>query len=323
MGCRESRPIKHCTPEHAQRPKKLLPVMVRFTSFGPFLDVQLNPSKEIALVVASSCFDVLGNALPSSNRGETLLVDGAPLVPGNDNKNGSSKKRDEGAKVDEYSTTAKLLSHEVLPVTIDGVTNYVQNVSRVVHSQIEVKGGHVLDEIVLLVHFGVHMSAETVKVETRAYNEAHFPAGDAAGVVKQHEVVFQGEDDDNAPPFEFIEVPIPVEVLSGTVASANEEFGMDDARSSTSPPELTVSSDAGRYLCNYLFLHSLQLNVTLQDSCIEREPRFFSVFVHVMDTRKKSAEVQGKLIAAFLKNLITALRSFVATHSNTLVLHDV
>lgn len=100
---------------------------------------------------------------------------------------------------------------------------------------------------VVFIHLGVSGEATTVCLEECAYNNMTFRAPDEAGYQPQQESIDTHCDFDSC-----LKSDLPLAGISAQVAMIHE------AASGSPRPVIAISSDPGRFLCNYIYYHSLQ-----------------------------------------------------------------
>ncbi|KAL6767964.1 hypothetical protein ACKKBF_B37270 [Auxenochlorella protothecoides x Auxenochlorella symbiontica] len=142
----------------------------------------------------------------------------------------------------------KLVGHTVLPVAAKEVETWLKDTLY----------GKILSNNYshpVVVHLGVDKEATEYRLETYAANEASFRCPDQAGWQPSQESI------DNSHPFASkLLTDLPVSVIAGLLKAQ----GL--------PVE--QSFDAGRFVCNWTYYHSLRL-------ALETRPRVHVVFVHV------------------------------------------
>jgi pyroglutamyl-peptidase len=112
----------------------------------------------------------------------------------------------------------------------------------------------------LLVHLGVDCGATSMKLETTAYNNMTFRVPDQSGF-KPELARIKDIAAFDSPLESFLDIPALCELLK------------------TDQWNVEVSSDPGRYLCNYIYYKSLQLSSKRQE--FSRTSNCQSIFIHV------------------------------------------
>ena len=126
------------------------------------------------------------------------------------------------------------------------------------------------------IHLGVNMGIKIFNLEKRAYNCADFRCPDVRGVqLRSQRIVDIYEKS-------FIETSFSLDDICGRLVSLGHS--------------VSVSQDAGRYLCNYVYLKSLY-------HCATKKHHKNVLFLHVPSFESISAELQCK----FVLNLINML----------------
>mmetsp|Transcript_4299 Transcript_4299/g.10562 ORF Transcript_4299/g.10562 Transcript_4299/m.10562 type:complete len:226 (+) Transcript_4299:127-804(+) len=127
------------------------------------------------------------------------------------------------------------------------------------------------NDFLLRIHFGVHGSATKVHVESTAWNEANFRCPDEAGWQPIKEPI-------DATAADSLQSGLPLQAL------------IDEAALTCSTPAL-LSTDPGRFVCNYTYFRSLQRTAVC--------PRSDAVFVHVPPTQVLSLEKVEEFLIHF------------------------
>ena len=126
------------------------------------------------------------------------------------------------------------------------------------------------------IHLGVNMGIKIFNLEQRAYNCADFRCPDVRGVQLRNQRIVEIYDKS------FMETSFSLEDICGKLLSLGHS--------------VSVSQDAGRYLCNYVYLKSLY-------HCATKKDHKNVLFLHVPSFKSISAELQCK----FVLNLIDML----------------
>jgi pyroglutamyl-peptidase len=126
---------------------------------------------------------------------------------------------------------------------------------------------------IVWVHFGVNSGATNFAVEWRAVNEATFRCADELGWQPQHAPITT----EDGPISHIRETTLPVKEI--VTALQKEDFNV------------TESYDAGRFVCNYVYYHSL---------CHAAAHGTRSLFVHVPLFKMIDKEQQMKFAEALL-----------------------
>ena len=135
------------------------------------------------------------------------------------------------------------------------------------------------------VHLGVHSTLRSFHLERCAYNEADFRIPDVAGRQLKKEVICV-EDGGLE---ECVTTLLPLDAIAAKLA----ELGH--------PAE--VSEDAGRFLCNYIYFHSLKLSTAVNGNKHGGRVNTTSIFVHVPPFTTIAQPEQEK----FLKDLLSQI----------------
>lgn len=149
--------------------------------------------------------------------------------------------------------------YKILESAVAGPDNESSNASRVV-----------------LIHFGVNSGATRFAIETQAVNEATFRCPDELGWKPQRVPIVPADGGINRTR----ETSLPV----NDMAKALSKRGFD----------VIPSDDAGRFVCNYVYYHSLRF---------AEEHRIKSLFVHVPLFLTIDEETQMQFVAALFEVL--------------------
>ncbi|GAM23508.1 hypothetical protein SAMD00019534_066830 [Acytostelium subglobosum LB1] len=132
---------------------------------------------------------------------------------------------------------------------------------------------------ITLIHFGVDSNAQAFRLERCGWNEANFRVPDERGWQPANESI----DANDTNSHNVTSIPITNVV------------------SNLSPKHLVQpSDDPGRFICNYIYYHSLTLSKQSQG-------RVHSLFVHVPPFHVISMDKQLEFVVDLLQNLSTTL----------------
>eukprot|EP00740_Mantoniella_antarctica_P022941 CAMPEP_0198689450 /NCGR_PEP_ID=MMETSP1468-20131203/141150_1 /TAXON_ID=1461545 /ORGANISM="Mantoniella sp, Strain CCMP1436" /LENGTH=211 /DNA_ID=CAMNT_0044440485 /DNA_START=67 /DNA_END=699 /DNA_ORIENTATION=- len=132
-----------------------------------------------------------------------------------------------------------------------------------------------------LIHLGVHSSLQSFHLERCAWNEADFRIPDVAGRQMRKETICT-EDGGLE---HCLTTLLPLDII----AARMEELGHS----------CTISDDAGRFLCNYIYYHSLKLSAAV-DGRERGKGTTTSLFVHVPPFTTVSQPAQERFLADLL-----------------------
>jgi pyroglutamyl-peptidase len=128
--------------------------------------------------------------------------------------------------------------------------------------------GATFEKLYFLLHLGVHDAAQNFALEECAYNEANFSIPDQRGCQPLNEPVVEGEL--GAKFSTLLDVPALVQQMNGTCV---DEQGR---------PRAAVSTDPGRFVCNYTYCYSLDKFKCSQGAGRhEQLPNMRCLFLHV------------------------------------------
>ncbi|CAH0481404.1 unnamed protein product [Peronospora belbahrii] len=111
----------------------------------------------------------------------------------------------------------------------------------------------------IFLHFGVSSIACSLKLEQVGYNIADFQIPDEQGYVAKNEVIHKGEPNN-------ISTQVPLEEMLMILKTIH--------------PKVTISTDPGRYVCNYVYYRSL-VWVKHHEVTKGGQSKHFALFVHV------------------------------------------
>ncbi|GER46514.1 pyrrolidone-carboxylate peptidase family protein [Striga asiatica] len=129
---------------------------------------------------------------------------------------------------------------------------------------------------VIWVHFGVNSGATRFALENQAFNEATFRCPDEMGWKPQKVAIVPADGGISR----IRETALPVEDIAKSLAKMGYE--------------VTTSDDAGRFVCNYVYYHSLRF---------AEENGIKSVFVHVPLFSTIDEATQMQFVASLLEIL--------------------
>lgn len=133
----------------------------------------------------------------------------------------------------------------------------------------------------VFVHFGVNAAVTRFELEIQGRNEATFSCPDEAGWSPVRCTI----DEDPLLPVEHVrQTRLPVHRIASELCDAGYDVG--------------VSSDAGRFVCNYVYYNSLQM--------AERNGSL-SLFVHVPPTASQPLSVQLDFFSALLSTIAASV----------------
>ncbi|KPI90446.1 putative pyroglutamyl-peptidase I (PGP) [Leptomonas seymouri] len=261
-------------------------VVVFITGYGPFGTVKVNPSASIAKIV-----------------GEDLKL---------------------------HPAVAAVHAELGLPVSIKTAGTYFDKLEGEIEKAIEEHGG---DVKILLCHMGVHPdTAGLIRAEVQGYNELYASLPDVDGVVLNHEPIFPSDGPiattleswfgtSGTPQLRDLEsligqlnaaTELTADFKSAT-ATAQHSVATDKSNEGEmvmpvfQPPHLSISRDAGRYLCNYALYRALRLQ--------EKHPNtVHGIFIHVVDPTKGKVDESGEHIVAYNPTVMTqsqVLKKFI------------
>jgi pyroglutamyl-peptidase len=132
----------------------------------------------------------------------------------------------------------------------------------------------------IFIHFGVHGRATAINLEMCAWNEASFRVADERGWTPMHEKIVESRDA-KLPLWTSVDVPYTIEKLL------------------IRGHKVIPSTDAGRFVCNWIFYNSLHLCSSATEHAL---------FVHVppFDVMDKSTQL------ACIHDLLEVLTEWIA-----------
>jgi pyroglutamyl-peptidase len=128
---------------------------------------------------------------------------------------------------------------------------------------------------VIIVHLGVAAGAKTFHLEEQAANDCDFRCPDERGAQPRGQCICDAFALDS-----FIATPLPLRAIA---ARLHEKWHR----------QVEISSDAGRFLCNYIYYLSLQ-HATARKQC-------YSVFIHVPLPTVIDLQQQSDFVCDFVR----------------------
>lgn len=129
----------------------------------------------------------------------------------------------------------------------------------------------------VFLHFGVNTQEKTLRLEQYAWNEADFRIPDERGWKPVKESIIKEL------PFQTpLETNLPVEMINHSLTNIGHN--------------VVVSNDPGRFVCNYVFMHSLYDAKKVDGD--------YSMFVHVPEFEFVSRESQLKFVRDLLDVIV-------------------
>ena len=162
--------------------------------------------------------------------------------------------------------------YEVLRVATEDVQTFCTNY-------------HTEDKAVYI-HLGVSGMATTVCLEEFAYNNMTFRVPDEAGYQPQQECILPHSEYDSS-----LHSDLPLAAISAQIAqqSCISPAGYESSETPAAPV-IALSTDPGRYLCNYIYYHSLQ-------HCVQHGHLKHCVFIHVPPVEIMPLDQQIRIIS--------------------------
>ena len=160
------------------------------------------------------------------------------------------------------------------------------------------------NDVVVLLHLGVHYKAQCFHLESSAYNDATFRVPDERGYQPKEECVLPAAD--GCAYGDKLSTTLKVPLLVKKMQSRGY------------PSKL--SGDPGRFVCNYTYCYSLnkcnRFNSTVPApntasvavDCAKRRPTLYSIFVHVPLFHVTGKEEQLEFLVALLDEISMWLR---------------
>ena len=171
------------------------------------------------------------------------------------------------------------ISCTVLVCSVELLNDFILGIEK------DVCGRYLLDDV-LLVHLGVDSCAESFKLETNAYNNMTFRVPDQRGF---------------SPDLACI---LPSKEFNSTLSSDLDMHKFcDELKSDKWGVE--VSSDPGRYLCNYIYYNSLQL--CCDRGSISNSGMCHSIFIHVPPVDRVPLEDQVAFVKLAVESIVKSM----------------
>lgn len=165
-------------------------------------------------------------------------------------KENPSMKIVEELRATEFTVDGHSVVFHVLEVSVDYCKDFLSKLDFVNNSYV-------------FIHIGVDSNGTAIKLEQCAYNNMNFRVPDERGYQPALTPI-DTEFEVDTPLLSAIPLPIVCDKVNCTIASCSTPGDID----------ITLSTDPGRFLCNYIYYNSLQLQQ------LHNRPRH-AVFVHV------------------------------------------
>ncbi|KAF4319346.1 hypothetical protein BBO99_00005997 [Phytophthora kernoviae] len=157
---------------------------------------------------------------------------------------------------------------QVLEVSIEGCVGALEEM----YAKAEKRG-----RPCIILHFGLSAISRTFKLEQVGYNVADFRIPDERGCAPKNEIIHEGEP-------ESIETALPLEEMQKTLQTVNSR--------------VDISTDPGRYICNYVYYRSL---VWANNQANKGNLEHYALFVHVPEFRNITLEDQVELASKIVE----------------------
>jgi len=154
----------------------------------------------------------------------------------------------------------------------------------------------------VIIHMGVDASSSCIKLETRAYNEATFRVPDEDGY-RPSEVCIDSSQSLGT----ILSSTLDLDWVCADVNNRRRHCGKSDG-------DVQLSSDAGRFVCNYTYWYSLNrardrtvTNICSNGGLDVTEPSIDVVFVHVPPFNVQSIENQMDIIVHVMNSICQSI----------------
>ena len=144
------------------------------------------------------------------------------------------------------------------------------------------------DRTVVVVHLGVNYRGKTFQIEQCAYNDASFRIPDQKGFQPQKECILTKSDHGKC-----LKTTLDVNRLCEDLKARGEP--------------VVVSTDPGRFVCNYLYCLSLESCIEANRLSGEGSQRIHSLFIHVPPFHVIPEERQLDFISRVMKHVEAAI----------------
>lgn len=168
------------------------------------------------------------------------------------------------------------ISYTVLVCSVELLNEFMTNTEKEVC-------GRFLSDDVLLVHLGVDGCGESFKLESNAYNNMTFRVPDQRGFSPDFACILPSKEFDSS--------------LSSSMDMSKLCEGLKSDRWG-----VEVSSDPGRYLCNYIYYNSLKLCCDRRS--LSNSGTCHSIFIHVPPVDRVSLEDQVAFVKLAVESIV-------------------
>lgn len=281
-----------------------MPVQVIVTGFGSFHGVKLNPTQSLVKWLdmqychrsASTSSKGHGSVPEHTSISGTSLAGGEQYHPNSCEVPQASvhPTPDAITHSNHHIQDCHIRSCTVLPVSAEAVNNYIANrEADLCNSDSQLHQALCHGETVLLLHLGVDVKRSWINLEQWAVNNATFRCPDEASWQPTEQPI-----DDSAD----LNSHIATDLHLDTLEKALQQLGHN----------VRVSTDAGRFVCNWTYYKSLAL---VQCTSQTLGHRCHSLFVHLPCFDAVGETEQRQFVIDLLHAVCQQLTAITTTHT--------
>ncbi len=190
------------------------------------------------------------------------------------------------------------IHYDVLEVSVDFCNQFIHETFPKLRTMLGENDDHSEKEIIC-VHLGVDGRGNFVKLEQTAYNNMTFRVPDYRGFQPEQQCI-----NSNLPWDEGLSTNWDLEALRQPMTEICLHCKPVDAASAERCPngeyQVNISTDPGRYLCNYIYYRTLSLGQEVEAEGIKMRP----LFVHVPQFEIIDKDTQINLVETLLKKMV-------------------
>jgi len=142
-------------------------------------------------------------------------------------------------------------------------------------------------KIIIILHLGVNYMGNNFQLEQFAYNEANFRIPDEKGFQPRNKKVY--DEDDNDEDCSSLQTRLDLESIQKHIVT------MNCRRNEEEEEPIMISTDPGRFVCNYTYYCSLRNSKEMK--------HVYPIFVHVPPFSKVPQEEQLEMITKIMTSI--------------------
>jgi len=177
-----------------------------------------------------------------------------------------------------------------------------------IHSELDIKGSSNNDEYVcknlIYIHIGVHNASNKFNLEKQAYNEADFGCADESGFQPRKCAI--ESTNEKCRKGSILRTDLDLVTLSKSLSSNGVQFPVQ------------ISSDPGRFVCNYTYYKSLSYSNQLRRQISVNSPQIHVLFLHIPPIHSIPITQQYHFLKTLLQHLILLVTPQTSSKLHTL-----